>query len=441
MGRTYSPVVDGSLLVELATGTVRKARADEAVAVLTYPIVDAEGDFIQPDGGDWSKYPANPKVDWLHGIPVGRGSVELKALKIDGQEWKLPVGTTRFFRTDADLAGIDLRIHDQHGAPTNKSFARGECVHAAAQAKQLVLADLATGVSIELNPHESGRSVLGKSLLRGRPAYHFKSWDGLGWAHTMPGAQVNPGAQTVAKALELGRSGKLPDGTAMLPTIRKAFDSLLAANPKPKSVVGGFVEKSMDYQPEPAMTDEPPPPDDMATQDTGPPTAKAAYDAAQGCTDLATAIRDAVKASEHLKGKAKLLKLADELESVAEDASAVGDMVTSDVGGDDGDPETTDDSDEEPADESGADDADDPDDKPEKKKTEKAFVVKPIQKADDGRLITATGYAPRRFRYADLKPVEKADPTPDADPELETELAREFRQLSRSIRPARRSTR
>jgi hypothetical protein len=64
------------------------------------------------------------------------------------------------------------------------------------------------------------------------------------------------------------------------------------------------------------------------------PTAQAAYDAAQMLTDACQQIRDALGKSEHVAGKKKLMALCDQIEKVAEKATAVGDMVAADVGGD-----------------------------------------------------------------------------------------------------------
>jgi hypothetical protein len=368
-------------------------------ALLTYPQVDLDGEVVDPAGGTWA---ANPYVNVEHdpACVVGTGAVAMKAVRVGNETLTLPFGTTTF-RDD----------------------------HLGRQAFRLVAEDVLSGVSLEFEP--LARTPIGKSLLRGRTAYRYDRWRGLGWAHCAH--PINPDARTlpdsVGKALGVLRDGRLA-GAPLDPVIRKALSPYLAASRSVTVRVG----KSMDYD-DPmaappvdatAPADAPMPDEAAPEADDTPPTAKAAYDAAQALTDAAQMIRDAVQRSEHLKGKAKLVKLADSLEADAAEASAVGDMVMSDVGGDEPEPDA-----DAPADEPGADaPADDAPPESDEEKEEKSFsrFIKPIRKAADGSIQTRTGYAPRRFRLADLSdpdPVAKAGgPTPDQLAELAAEKRR-----------------
>lgn len=402
-----------------------KARTVESV--LTWHVKDLEGEIIRPEGVRVKAEPFSYPVDWTHGVYVGKGFASHKSVRdaaAGADVWRIaPVGRTHFFQTEADVTFDTGR------------YSRSECVDAGCQSWELYKAGLADGVSIEVEP--ISKVLLGKSLAKGgQPAYRYDDSILRGWAHTLNGGQVQPWAQTILeKALEVGRSGKLPSGAAMLPTIRKAFDSLLAAHPRPASVtVPRTVEKGMPPDMEP---DTAPPMDDAATAPpveepeagpTGTATSKAAYTLTQAISDAVAAVREMLKDGEHPKGKAKLGKLLESLEADAEEASAIGDMVASDVGGPDGDPETPD--------EEEAKDADSPDSDVEEsddEKTEKALKIVPVKKSLDGGIITATGYAPRRFSFRDVKDVTKAAATQEiTDPETTSELAREFQRLTRS---------
>jgi len=387
-GTLTQPVVYRSFRV------IKKADCDEraltATAVLTYPEVDYAGDWVQPDGGVWDE---RPYVNLEHTDRIGTGRVTLKSLDIDGESWRVPVGTTQFTR------GSRL----------------------AEQTYRLVADEIMTGVSLEFVPAGplgvAYKSFGHRSPIEDRDAMEFLRWRGLGWAHTV--RPINPNARTLIrddpaleKAMKVARDGTHA-GSALHPLIRKAFAPLLTL---PRAVPVSPTRKAMN--PEDDLTAAPPtdaPMDAPVDADDGsdtPPTAKAAMDAAQGCSDLASAIRDAVRRSEHLRGKTKLLKLADDLESCAEEASAVGEMVLGDVGGDGGDEP------EEPAEPDEGGDEPAPDEPDDEAKAEKAFrrLIKPLTKAADGVLVTKSGYAPRRFRFADLADVPA--PVRPTDPEL-----------------------
>lgn len=226
------------------------------VSVLTYPTKDYAGDIVKPDGGDWSKYPEHPYVNWSHRCPVGRGTVKHQVLKYDGKFCPVAVGETLFFQNKADLEGIDLRRRDPrtHRAwDKEPPYTVDEVLKAAAQAERLVRDDIANGVSIEFDVDQKKKGtdwwdLAEKSLLENRPARHFEVWRGLGYAHARQ--PVNPGCLTAAgqprmtpnvaaieKAIQIVQTGKLPGGEVACEIIIKAFDDLRHYKPGYTTIV------------------------------------------------------------------------------------------------------------------------------------------------------------------------------------------------------------
>jgi hypothetical protein len=408
----------------LSTPAVFKAHGDDtSTAVLTYPVFDAEGEWIQPDGGDWSQYPLRPNVNWHHGTPVGYGEVTMKAIEVGGKNWPVPVGKTRFFKIDDTLANIDLRIPDPRtGRPTNKSFSREECLSRAAEVKYLVTADLATGVSIEIDPIE--RRQLNKSLTNpNRFACAYPRWKGLGWAHTFAGDQVNPGAQTVAKAKELQAlilDGKRPDGEPFSEVIRKAFETRAATvrvegvPPKEPTMIK---DQPADWSSENLKQGQQYIGTQPVTKAGGsfiPPEAAVAYDLAQVKADVAGRLEETAKCTLCPVTKTFFLAQAGVERTGAEDLIAQAESLEARVG-------------------------------------ENATVAKALHYDADGfptahevklecgeggeLVLKATTYVPR-LRLADLKPVE--EPTPD--PTVAEEFDRIYREtLALASRPSRRT--
>ena len=407
--RVYSPV--------LSVPSVYKAHTDDtATAVLTYPVYDAEGEWVQPDGGDWGEYPLHPKVDWHHGTPVGRGEVTLKAITdAKGVSWVVPVGTTAFFKDAADLDGIDLRIPDpKTGQPTNKSYSPEQCLSRAAQARFLVTNDHATGVSVEFDPVE--RAVIGPSLLKaGRPAFRHTRWKGLGWAHTYGGDQINPGAQTVVKArpetLDLIRGGKLPDGTVLDAVIRKAFDPLLDSHRPAARVVSGFTAGGKK-----AMTDDltaPPAEEPVAAapESDTPDEAAIPTDIAQLLSDAADRLEEVAAKTLHKPSNKYLAKYAEEARALAEDLMAHADSIGDELASRGKDK----DADDEPG-EGEEDESELEKEAEEEEREEKSWprvAVRPLKDSTTaGRLVCKAFNYVARLTMADLKPVAKADPEP-----------------------------
>lgn len=206
-------------------------------AVLTYPVRDLQGDFIDPHGLTFKAFKLNPVVNWEHEIPVGRGTVEFKSVKLDGQEWRLPIGTTKFFKSANDARGLKLNKLDHFGNVVGQ-YSVNECVEAAEQAQALVCNKVTQGVSIEFRPIDC--HAIGKSLARGPngQAFHFTSADCLGWAHCVQ--PVNPGAMQL-----LDKSFR--EYSSFHPMIKKSIAAVLKAN-KRTMVRGGLdVAVTRDY--------------------------------------------------------------------------------------------------------------------------------------------------------------------------------------------------
>lgn len=204
------------------------------VSVLTYPLYDISGDYVVPDGGDWSsRFPVRQDYgvsNWAHGIPVGVGRVEHKAIdhpERPGETVTVAVGYTDFFHKASDLDGVDLTEYKSPGdrRPVGR-YTVSDVLRAAADAEELVRNDVATGVSIEFEPRgrkgmpeEPGAAywdLEGWSHLDNRPPRFFKDWYGLAYAHArMP---VNQGCRTVtSKSLPEGHPSRTPQGYPDLP--------------------------------------------------------------------------------------------------------------------------------------------------------------------------------------------------------------------------------
>jgi len=307
-------------VLALAAGYVTKSldRGRMTIdSVLTYPGRDYDDDTVNPAGGDWqSEFPRNPVVNWTHREPIGRGSVpQLKSF--GGHD--LPVGTTHFFQSAADLRGLRLVSRDGRGEPTVPHTPR-ECLEAAESAFRMVADDVASGVSLEFKGTEfwpTGR----KSLTLGRDAMHWEKWTGYGWAHALQ--CVNPNARTILpaaedrleKAFRIAETGTFPGGQKVSPLILKAFAPLRDRKPK-------FVRverKAMD-----TIDDAPPGVDTVAPAADKPagggmkPTPKLIMTAMQHFKDGTAMIREAVEGEtvEHEGGIDILTDYADKFDAL-----------------------------------------------------------------------------------------------------------------------------
>lgn len=420
-GMVYSPI----------SSLVRKGLDPKLMTVdsiLTYPGEDLAGDIVHPNGGIWTD---RPYINFNHGDRdakngephIGHGDV---SIVFDQEAGELPLGTSHFNQSD----------------------------RVAVQVFRLVEADAMTGVSMEFKPipgHVHDRGF--QSVLEGREAREFKQWKGLGWAHCW--VPINPNARTLApevekciRIAEVGRIGSEP----LADVIRKSLTPFTQIQRSKAVPVSRPVEKKAmademidpTNQPEPVIADGA----DVAEadaiameEDVTPPTAKAAYAIAQMASDMAEQAKTDLKSGEHTKGKKKLKKIIKQCEKLAEEASAIGDMVVADVSSDDDDEEVEEDSEiEEESDDDGEEvevdeeseteevgDDEEYDDEGE----EKGIRIVPLKKGIDGSLITKSGFKPpRRIKMSELSAVKKGTPKKSA---ADLALEREFLAIQEKV--------
>jgi hypothetical protein len=370
-------------------------------AALTYPVTDRAGDYVVPAGIDWAVHKADPwvglehyrwtrdRTDWVlpgprdvdlepvrvgtAARPDGRYAVELKAMR----EGPIPFGTTHFSNSRLGT-----------------------------QTFRLVEDGTLDGVSIEFTLRKGCYSELGPSPLENRPAYRVESCTGLGWVHCV--TPVNPGA-LVLKALHSAAAERatrvVRDGRVGVeeahPLILKALSRF--APGKSTTVTSGFarVEKAMADSPEMEPAYEP---EDAAPEAAeGTPTAQAAYTLSQGLEDLCGQVKELLGKGEHVKGKAKLNRVLEDLEDAKAAALEAAKLVEADTG-DKADDES------EPEPEPLADDATDAD--------------------DDGYLKAIPVAIRKSIRRFSLAEVRKAAPVaPPAAPEPEPAQKSTYEQL------------
>lgn len=287
-----------------------------ATALLTFPQRDYQGDYVVPDGGDWTYHrdtDLGRVVNYEHGIPIGRAEkasgdygVEMQTLNIDGTNHTLPIGTTRFFETAKDCKGL---VQGSHNVRTALNLAE--------QCQRLVADDVLTGVSLEFAPdhrYPKSQIAIGLSPIENRKSYRFEKWIGLGWAHCL--MPINNDARTLMpgsfdKAMSLLTGRKL-NGKSLCRPILKSL-APLANLSRPASVRGGFTtpqRKSVmadDYEDLTTLGepdgDEAGAMDDMPESDTAAgankPTPAAIHDLLQAIQDLL------MRAEDHLNGPAE----------------------------------------------------------------------------------------------------------------------------------------
>lgn len=391
------------------------ANARTVQTLVTFPERDREDDFVQPDGIEWVP---NPKIDWEHGVPIGRADIQYEPLVDKGRTWSVPVGTSHFAQSAQDFRNIDLRRVDHKGR-TVGHYSVDDGLRTAADVWEMVAAGLADGVSLDLTPYKAHTKRVGKAMnpISGRYPADFLRCKGEGYAHCVEPVSLNARIlkslrtlpAKVDRLIVAAQSGKVGAHLLGAPVRKSLAPYLALAQTLPRSV---RVEKAMnedDPLPLPPDTEDAAlagdPGDDMGDDTT--PTAKAAYDIAQGLLDLATAGKDLLAKGEHVKGRTKLTKLLADLEAVAEEASAIGDMVAGDL------------SDDEP----------DGDEVPESEEPAE------LETEDDGALVTKSLYKPQRFKLVSgvgVVPVKAA-----TDEELERSISkarRALRQVKRGIR-------
>lgn len=325
-------------------------------SVLTFPTHDLAGDWVVPEGLDFSLHEQDPSIDLEHarthikGYPVAWAreslgkpgapyAVEMVPLNCAGEgepeEWHtLPVGTSYFDPSD--------RIGSQ-------TFA-------------LVEQGALPAVSLEFQTVPGAYKPLGRSPLENRPAYHFEKASVLKW--TLCAVPVNPGALHVAKSVSLvplSLAQVLQDGRVNVggrweplhPVIRKALSGTAAA---PSRTTVRVEKAAMEPDDEfdgnmGDMGDA-----DLATQDDAmfadavddePAHAgvQTLYDLADQLTETCERAKQGAKATENPEIYRALMKLCDKVEALASEAGSHGDKHDaklmalknggSDAGGDD----------------------------------------------------------------------------------------------------------
>lgn len=179
--------------------------------------------------------------------------------------------------------------------------------------------------------------------------------------------------------------------------------------------------------------------DDMQATGNGPPTAAAAYEAAQAINDIIDQTEQKLQASEHIAGKKQILKRLEKLRGEVETLLGIGDSVTDDVGGDSMGGMTADD---EPAEvEEGATDGDEEEVMKAFQHPKRLWVRKSILANKRTKR-----YRKAELDAADARPVKKAVPAPEPEPDpeaelLEAEIAEEKARFERAEREKRRANR
>lgn len=455
---------------------------DPVVSILTYPVRDYAGDYVRPDGGDWSPFEKYPVVNWNHRCPIGRGKVSLKKLKFDGETTPVHVGeTTVFFKTAEDLKGVNLtKYNDPVIRKAIGKYSIDEALTIAGQAERLIRDDIATGVSIEFRekgePGEAFWDLDEKSLLEDRSARHFENWYGYGYAHAR--TPINPGCRTlvpdpkelVEKAYSIARTGKLLDGTQLHPLILKAFtddDELLSVYKrvtvpvrlnvkgvdKDETDVDGVGGTDTDKDEEDVLVL-----DDTAGKEEPSAGARALLNGAQFLMDACDALEEDGGQSDSVKVRkfiskicAKIKSLAGECTEQAESLKKELDAATGRLeededgdGNDDTDSEIDDeDEDADSDDDEGAEEAelakkgkededdDDEDDRPKKKG--KAYTPPDVDA--EGYIICKafSGWKPRRFSRANIAELIDVD----EQDEINKQYERAQKRLKKVLREAK----
>lgn len=301
-------------------------------AVISTPMVDTDGDEVIPAGFDLTYHKSIPTVLYEHDprTPVG------VAENADGHY------TVR-------LAG-DRLVAETYFAPTKI----GEDLY------DLYRNDVLRGWSATFVPLVPGIPLgeFNKSI--GRAPMRFTSQKLLEYSATsMP---VNMEALTIL--VEKGRNGNGP----FHPVIHKSLAAKVALE-RTTSVVVPPHALTMPINKPRATT---------AMDDNNellPPTAtqKHSYDGAQACSDIANHLSKSLREMEHSKGRKNMQRVIGDLQQIAAELKANGDMVGSDL-----------------------------DDKPEEQDAmvEKAVAVELLE--DGTIVIQKAAYAPKRWTTKDL---------------------------------------
>jgi len=327
-------------------------------AVLASPLIDTQGDFVDPRGVLTEEHELNPLVLYDHAI-----------------EYKLPIAKS----VNAD-GRYSVRLSGDRLLGDAKFSAKDKF---SAQLFRLVEDDMIRGWSVGFDPVEGAYDAIGpvsKSL--GRSPMMFASWKLVEYSLTP--RPVNPEALTIL--VEKGRVGS----EAMHDLIRKSLTPFtitnrpvsLAVPPELANVVSGTVRKA-------AMDDQDTMYDDtsadgmdadqgMDAQPQTKPTVAALQDMAQGILDIVAQARMTLEQGEHMKGRKVFNTLSKQLEAIAKKATEAGDKIADEL-----------------KDLTGDDDASEADDVAEADAPE-------MSTDDDGGIVTKSQYKPRRWTTADV---------------------------------------
>jgi hypothetical protein len=414
-------------------------------AVLSFPVEDIAGDYVEPSGLDWTLHKSQPFIDLEHSrtpdvkshpVAWARGSlskpgapyaVEYVNLNCAGEGeapefHSLPVGTNYFDPSD--------RI--------------------STQVFSLVEQDILPGVSLEFLPVANCFKAIGRTTLERRPslpdpgaAYHFTKARVVRW--TICQSPVNGGALSILKSATPGKSsstqvpataGKiLRDNRVNVAGkweplhdyIRKALMQAGAESPKrtivrvEKAMNPDEVDATLDTA-NAAVVEDALPPDDGGPAHNG---VTALYNHAQAIADACDQLESDLETTDSAELFREGKKMCEMARALAEKVKASGDKHDAKLQAMKGGKE------EEPEAEGEAEEAEKPADMEEDEDgTFKAVrrVYQPILKAARAK----------RFRMADLSHAEGAEVkkatgepelTPEQEAELEKRLARAERRL------------
>ena len=310
-------------LVALAGRLCRKSADSKNLtikSVLTYPVHDRAGDYIRPEGLDFSSFALDPRVDVEHSLKPQFGGLIVAWCR------------KSLSRPDAPLAIEQLNLDvdgEQHRLPVATSYFDSSS-RASMQCFRLVEEDKLPGVSLEFRPLAGRR--LGKSLLEPRDAYEFTRCDVHRYTHCA--IPVNPGALTITKSLDAllpivqtGRLGSEELDPDLWGVLKK---SLSAFTPRRVLV---HVEKAMadDDQPETVYDDAGKDDMDLPTEEETPAEAPALggiaalYAKAQALLDACSQNEEGMQSSDSPELRKFAEKMRAKVEAIAEEIKGMAD--------------------------------------------------------------------------------------------------------------------
>ena len=384
-------------------------RAKMAVeAVICTPLVDHQGDVVDPSGVDLSVHKLNPVVFYDHRggksphiLPIGKaegpnGNYTVRLMDLPGRGPAL-VAKTYFAQSDRFASEVFGLVAEDILRGTSIGFAPGR-------------AEKGLPNPVEVLERPAGRDARG--------SFHFRRSVLHEYSHTP--APTNPEALTIRV--------EKSNYQATCPELYRALEPLLVKSRGATVTVPRTVEKAeMDELMPPTDPTDPPvepvgdPPPEEPTPDPvsdTPPEASEAYDGAQMVTDLAGRLRDVANKSLHDQTRKSFAKVADKLDGLAAELSSHAEAVEAKLAG------------SEPVESGGGSDGDEGPDEPEE-----PDEPPDVEKSADGLIVTKSGYKPRRYTFADLK---RAKSSPAAPSSEESELLAAIAEYRRMVRESKR---